>query len=181
MEQQHTVYLYEEDSSLMGPIADFARKGLEQKERVIIIATHQHRLNLEAILLADKLVRSETQNAHIETLDASTMLPRFLRNGWPDEGLFVDVVAQIVGSKRTDTAIHIYQEVAGVLLAGKDFLVGLQLERLWTKWAASRNRSVLCGYPASAFQTVDREYFLNQICVCHSTHIGKDKCSDKAA
>ena len=181
--KRHTVYFFEEDElSWMGPIADFFKKGLGQNETVIVIAAEQHRLDLKTQLLADKIIGLEApSDALYTTLDASTTLPLFMRNGWADERLFLKVVGQIIGSIQKQTAVRIYQEISAVHLASRDYLVGLHLERLWAKLANNEDRSFLCGYPASAFKGIQNEYLLNEICACHSENIGKQKCSDLAA
>ena len=181
--ERHTVYFFEEDDlSWLEPIADFVKNGLGQNETVIVIATEQHRLDLKTKLLADKIIGLEApSDALYTTLDASTTLPLFMRNGWPDERLFLNVVGQIIGSIQKNTAVRIYQEISAAHLASRDYLVGLHLERLWAKLANNDDRSFLCGYPASAFKGTTNEYFLNEICACHSENIGKQKCSDLAA
>ena len=181
--ERHTVYFFDEDDlSWLEPIADFVKNGLGQNETVIVIATEQHRLDLKTKLLADKIIGLEApSDALYTTLDASTTLPLFMRNGWPDERLFLNVVGQIIGSIQKNKAVWIYQEISAVHLASRDYLVGLHLERLWAKLANNEDRSFLCGYPASAFKGTANAYFLNEMCACHSENIGKQKCSDLAA
>ena len=111
----------------------------------------------------------------------ATTLSLFMRNGWPDERLFSSVVGQMVGSTEKDAGVRIYQEITAVLLTGRDFLVGLHLERLWANLVNNRGHSLLYGYPASAFKDAGTEYFLTEICSCHSESIGRDKCTDEAA
>ena len=181
--QPHIVYFFEEDDhSWLDPIADFVKKGIDQDESVIVIATEQHRLDLKTKLLANKTIGLEASNDTLyTTLDASTTLRLFMRNGWPDERLFLNVVGEIIGSIQNNTAVRIYQEISAVHLASRDYLGGLHLERLWAKLANNEDRSFLCGYPASAFKGIENEYFLNEICACHSANIGKHKCTDLAA
>jgi hypothetical protein len=166
----------------MDPIAEFVKEGLEQRETVIVIATDQRRLDLKTRLLAANVIGlGAPHDDQYGTLDASTTLSLVMRNGWPDERLFFSVVGQMVGSTQKDTAVRIYQEITAVLLTGRDYLVGLHLERLWAKMVNNRGHALLCGYPASAFKEADTEYFLTEICGCHSESIGRDKCTEKAA
>jgi hypothetical protein len=67
-------------------------------------------------ITADRFLRAGNSNAK---------LLGFLRR------LFFSVVGQMVGSTQKDTAVRIYQEITAVLLTGRDYLVGLHLERLW--------------------------------------------------
>ena len=181
--ERHRVYFYEEeDASWVNPVADFLKTGLGLSETVIVIATEQHRLDLKTKLLEDKVIGLEAPtDAQYMTLDPSATLQLFMRNGWPDERLFFNVVDQIIGSIQKHGVVRIYQEVTAILLAQTDYLVGLHLERLWGQFAKKGDRSFLCGYPTSAFKGADNEYFLNEICACHLESIGKDKCTDLAA
>lgn len=180
--ERHRVYFYEEDSSLKDPIAEFVKQGLQQDETVIVIASDQRRFDLKTRLQADNVIGLGAPNdGHYVTLDASTTLSLFMRNGLPDERLFFSVVGQMIGSTETNAGVRIYQEITAILLAGQDYLVGLHLERLWANLVNNRGHSLLCGYPASAFKGADTEYFLTEICGCHSESIGRDKCTEKAA
>jgi hypothetical protein len=182
MMERHKVYFYEEDSARADPIAEFVKSGLEGKERVIVIATEQRRAELKTRLLADNVIGLGSVNDdHYVTLDASTILSLFLRASWPDERLFFGVVGQMVGSTQRDTGVRIYQEITAVVLASRDYLVALEVERLWAKLIDDRKHALLCGYPASAFTEAETEDFLTEICACHSESIGRDKCKSKAA
>ena len=179
---RHEVYFYEEDSARADPIAEFVKDGLERLERVIVIATEQRRAELKTRLLADNVIGLGAVNDdHYVTLDASTVLSLFLRAGGPDERLFLGVVGQMVRSSRRDAGVRIYQEITAVLLASRDYLVGLQVERLWAELINDRKHALLCGYPASAFTGAETEDFLAEICACHSESIGREKCKGKAA
>ena len=180
--ERHRVYFYEEDSSWVDPIAEFVKKGVEQKETVIVIGTDQRRFDLKTRLLADNVIGLGALNdEYYVTVDAATTLSLFMRNGWPDERLFLSVVGQMFRSTQKHTRVRIYQEITAVLLVGRDYLTGLHLERLWTKLVNTREYSLLCGYPVSAFKGAETEYFLTEICACHAESIGRDKCTEKAA
>jgi hypothetical protein len=180
--ERHCVYFYEEDSSLSEPIGQFVKEGLDQKQTVIVIATDQRRFDLKKRLLADNIIGlSAPHDDQYVTLDASTTLSLFMRNGWPDERLFFSVVGHLVGSTPKNTAVRIYQEMTAVLLADRDYVVGLHLERLLAHLVENQGHALLCGYPASAFKAADTEHFLREICGSHSESIGRDKCMEKAA
>ena len=180
--ERHRVYFYEEDSSLAESIGEFVKEGLDQKQTVIVIATDQRRFDLKKRLWADNIIGlSAPHDDQYVTLDASTTLSLFMRNGWPDKRLFFSVVGHMVQSTHKNTAVRIYQEITAVLLADRNYLVGLQVERLLAHLVENQGHSLLCGYPASAFKGADTEHFLREICGCHSESIGRDKCQEKAA
>ena len=94
--ERHRVYFYEEDSSLKDRIAEFVQ-GLQQDETVIVIASDQRRFDLKTRLQADNVIGLGAPNdGHYVTLDASTTLSLFMRNGLPDERLFFSVVGQMI-------------------------------------------------------------------------------------
>lgn len=158
--ERHTVYFYENDPSLTGPIVEFVKKGLEQEETVIVIATDNHRLDLKTKLLADNVIGLEsTHDAHYMTLDASATLSLFMRDGWPDEHLFLNVIGQMIGSVQKGPAIRIYQELTAVLLAERDYLVALQIERLWKKLVKNGAVCSSAGIPHQHFMELRRNTF----------------------
>jgi hypothetical protein len=165
----HSVYFYEDDTFLIDNVADFARKGLEQQETVIIVATEQHRGDLKA-KLTDEVVGlwGPTRHNYV-TLDASATLALFMQNGWPDERLFLQVIGRIIESAAGSTRVRIYGEMVAVLWAEGNILAAIHLERLWNKLGRLRDFSLLCGYPASAFRGSDQDFAFEEVCACHST------------
>ena len=84
--QLHRVYFYEQDSSLMDPIAEFVKKGLEQQETVIVIATDQRRFDLKTRLVAANVIGlGEPHDDQYVTLDASNTLSLFMRGSIKEE------------------------------------------------------------------------------------------------
>jgi hypothetical protein len=166
----HGVYFYEDDTFLIDNVAGFAKEGLERQETVIIVATEQHRGDLKTQLTEDLVGLWAPTSGNYVTQDASTTLELFMRNGWPDEGLFLKVIGQIIqsvgggGSK----PVRIYGEMVAVLWAEGNALAAIHLERLWNKLASQQNFSLLCGYPASAFQWPDMDFAFKDVCACHS-------------
>jgi hypothetical protein len=94
----HDVYFYEDDTFLIDSVADFAKEGLERQETVIVVATEQHRGDLKTKLTEGVVGLWAPAASNYVTLDASTTLGLFMRNGWPDEGLFLKVIGQIIQS-----------------------------------------------------------------------------------
>jgi hypothetical protein len=101
-------------------------------------------------------------------LDASATLGLFMRNGWPDEGLFLKVIGQIIQAAQGNKPVRIYGEMVAVLWAEGNALAAIHLERLWNKLGSQRNFTLLCGYPSSAFQRADMDFAFEDVCVCHS-------------
>ncbi|HKY70379.1 MAG TPA: MEDS domain-containing protein [Nitrospira sp.] len=167
--KNHSVYFYEDDTFLIHKVAQFVNTGLEREETVIVVATDQHRDDLKLKLIKDEVIGLSAWNArNYVTLDASETLALFMRNGWPDEHLFLSVIGQIIQSAAAAKPVRIYGEMVAVLFAEGNSLAAIQLERLWNKLAGQRPFSLLCGYPAATFQTSDMDYAYENVCACHS-------------
>ena len=149
-------------------VAGFAKEGLERQETVIIAATKQHRSDLETKLAEDLHGLWAATSANYVTLDASSTLDLFMRKGWPDEGLFLQVIGQIIHSAPGNKPVRIYGEMVAVLWAEGNALAAIHLERLWNKLGNQRNFTLLCGYPSSAFQGADMDFAFQDVCACHS-------------
>jgi hypothetical protein len=164
----HAVYFYEDDTFLIDNVASFAKEGLEGQETVIIVATEQHRGDLRNKLTEDLVGLWAATAGNYVTLDASETLDLFMRNGWPDEELFLKVVGQIIHSVGGNKPVRIYGEMVAVLWAEGNALAAIHLERLWNKLASRRNFTLLCGYSSSAFQGQDMDFAFEDVCACHS-------------
>lgn len=167
--KNHSLYVYDDDTFLIKNVVQFVKKGLEQQETVIIVATDQHRDELKRVLMAEEQIGLWARNVGTyNTLDASATLALFMRNGWPDEHLFLKVIGHIIASAAGATRVRIYGEMVAVLWAEGNPLAAIHLERLWNKLGAQRDFSLLCGYPSSAFQGGDMDFAFREVCVCHS-------------
>jgi DcmR-like sensory protein len=168
----HSVYFYEDDTFLIDNVADFAKKGLEQQEKVIIVATEQHRGDLRAKLTDQGVGLSGPMRQNYVTLDASATLALFMQDGWPDERLFLQVIGRIIESVAANKPVRIYGEMVAVLWAEGNTLAAIHLERLWNKLGSLRDFSLLCGYPASGFNGSELDFAFQEVCACHSTVVG---------
>jgi hypothetical protein len=169
----HAVYFYEEDAFLIDNVAHFVKKGLEQKETVIVVATAEHRHDLKNKLMDENLIGLlAPTGTNYWTLDASTTLSLFLLDGWPDERLFLKVIGQIIESATLGAPVRIYGEMVAVLWAEGNHRAAIRLEELWNLLAIRRDFSLLCGYPSSAFQGPDTVLAYQDMCACHSQITG---------
>jgi MEDS: MEthanogen/methylotroph, DcmR Sensory domain len=174
----HGVYFYEDDTFLVDKVAQFVKNGLERQETVIVIATAEHRTDLETKLMADNLIGlSASTGGHYLTLDASATLSLFTLNGWPDGRLFLKVMGQFIGSAPPGTGIRIYGEIVGALWAEGKYRAAIRLEELWNKFALHHDFSLLCGYPSLAFQDPDHALALEDVCACHGEITGSPRWS----
>jgi hypothetical protein len=164
----HGVYFYEDDTFLIDNVADFAKEGLERQETVIIVATDQHRGDLKTKLTENLIGLWAPAPCNYVTLDASTTLGLFMRNGWPDEGLFLKVIGQIIQSAGRGKPVRIYGEMVAVLWAEGNTLAAIHLERLWNKLASQQDFTLLCGYSACSFHGPEMDFAFEDVCSYHS-------------
>lgn len=169
----HAVYFYEEDTFLIDNVGQFIKTGFERQETVIIVATAEHRMDLQAKLTDENMIGLFAPDGrNYVTLDASMTLSLFMLNDWPDEQLFLKVIGQIIASSAQGTPVRIYGEMVAVLWAQGKHKAAIRLEELWNTLATQQDFSLLCGYPSSAFQGAGNTSLFNGVCACHSQIIG---------
>ena len=167
----HAVHFYEDDAFLIENVAHFVKTGLQQGETVIVVATEEHRSDLKAQLVSDGMIGlASPADARYLTLDAAATLPLFLLNDWPDERLFLKVMGQIIASSANQGPVRIYGEMVAVLWAQGKHKAAIRLEELWNELAKQQDFSLLCGYPASAFE---QSAALEAVCACHTQVTGR--------
>jgi hypothetical protein len=165
----HAIGLYEDDTFLIDNVAHFVKKGLEQKETVIVVATAEHREDLRNKLMAENVIGLlAPAGTNYWTLDASTTLSLFLIDGWPDGRMFLKVIGQMIESATRGAPVRIYGEMVAVLWAEGNHRAAIRLEELWNKLATQREFSLLCGYPSFAFRDPDMKASFQEVCACHS-------------
>ena len=165
----HAVYFYAEDFFLIDKVAHFVRRGLDQNETVIVIATAEHRAELKSKLMAENVIGLlASSGRNYVPFDVSTILDLVMHNGWPHESLFLKVMGQMIESSASGAPVRIYGEMVAVLCAEGKQRAAIRLEELWNKLAMQCEFSLLCGYPLLAFQGHDNALAFQHICACHS-------------
>ena len=163
---EHMAQFYQDDSVLLDTLWGFLGGGL--RVGVIVIATENHLNALEQRLagLVDlDLRRSEDQYIPMVAEDA---LARFMRNGWPDERLFADVVFELIARARGDGRnVRAFGEMVAVLWGRGDHAATVHLEHLWHGLCNTQAFSLLCSYPKAGF-TQDPSDSVRAICEAHS-------------
>ena len=92
-EPAHVVQFYEGDVPLVDAIARFIGAGLGAGDAAVVIATERHRQGLEERLRARGLeLAAARADGRYVTVDAAEMLAAVMRDDWPDEARFRQVV-----------------------------------------------------------------------------------------
>lgn len=166
----HFVQLYRSEAELIEPLAAFVSDGIWQSERVLVIATPEHRQSL-AVALRERRIDlfSATPTPQLVLLDAAETLARFMSGRHPDRQLFQQTVGEMVrhaaGGGRK---LRAFGEMVALLWAEGNRRGAIELEELWNELSRACRFSLFCAYPdADAADAVDG-FSLQQICRAHA-------------
>ncbi|HEY1534858.1 MAG TPA: MEDS domain-containing protein, partial [Polyangiaceae bacterium] len=165
----HAVQFYEDEAFLFETVGDFLYEGLLAGERVVVVATQEHRGGfLRRIAARAQLGAMQNQ---LVFLDARETLAKFMIDGMPDRELFQKLVAGVMGLD-TDGGpappIRAYGEMVDVLWRDGQCSAALRLEELWNDAGKAHSFSLLCAYVMSNFyREGDTEHFAD-VCDRHS-------------
>jgi hypothetical protein len=166
---EHRVQIYDDDASFLDALEAFVLAGLTQDEAVILIATDVHLALLGARLQqAGHDVPAAIARRQLLTIDAPAALARFMRDGWPDETLFHDFVAEQLGQVRPHyPTVRAFGEMVALLWANGEREATLRLEHLWARLCKSAEFSLFCAYPRAGF-TQDAEQSMRDVHLAHA-------------
>jgi PAS domain S-box-containing protein len=114
-------------------MSSFIGTGLDMSDVCIVIATKDHRENLEKQLHAKglDLAGASTQGDYI-SLDADETLSNLMFGGLPDPGLFAEVIGtMIMQAAKGQRHIRIFEETVALLWKEGNQLASCRLEELW--------------------------------------------------
>ncbi len=117
---------------IVSTVARFVTDALSHGRGAIVVATQAH---LDAVLAKAGDVRTAIRYHQLVTVDAEALLSRFIVDGMPNEGLFVENVVPMIVKVRAATGhtrVHIYGEMVDVLWRAGNTKAMLALEEMWT-------------------------------------------------
>lgn len=170
----HIVHFYDEDTKFLDPLSRSLGAALGSGGVVVVIATPAHRTELSRrlTLLGVNHPRAIKQGRYL-ALDAEETLGRFMRDGWPDEPLFGEVVGRVLESAMAALPdekgrVVAFGEMVALLSAQGRTGAAVRLEQLWNGLTRKYPFSLQCAYPIANFQkSGDEDWFL-KICAEHS-------------
>lgn len=160
----HAVQFYEDDATLRRAVSGYLRDGVRSGERLMVIATSEHRESFTSDLRADGV-----DPADAIFLDARSTLEQFFDGKMIDESRFHAVVGGAVASAGANgRRVRAYGEIVELLWGDGNSDAALRLEELWNDLAMSDTFSLLCAYSTGHFyKTTDDTARFDEVCNRH--------------
>jgi signal transduction histidine kinase len=169
--RSHSVQFYEEEAILFDTVAHYLATGLEMGDRLLVIATPEHRAGFMK-RLDERGGMEALESGQITLLDARATLAKFMVDGMPDRDLFLDAIGRILirlqGDGEHPARIRAYGEMVDVLWRAGNSRAALQLEELWNDALAEHSFSLLCAYVMGNFYKEGDAAKFFEVCHTHS-------------
>jgi len=167
---EHFVQFYDNDAYLVEAVATFIGAALQAGGAGIVVATPQHREQIEAALQGDRFdLAALASSGHYVALDAAATLDTFMRDGSPDGQRFETVIGDILTTAaRHGQQVRVYGEMVSLLAAAGNPAATIRLEQLWNELLRTRAFSLLCGYAMDQFGGEAMAELLSGVCAEHS-------------
>lgn len=166
---EHCVQIYDDDTAFLDALESYVVSALGLDEAVIIIATGSHtelltkRLKVSGIDMPGAIARDQ-----FIAIDATCALSAFMRDGWPDEALFLSLVRTLLKRARTGhVRVRAFGEMVALLWANGEREATIRLEHLWARLCKSDEFDLFCAYPRAGF-TQDAEQSMMDVRLAHS-------------
>jgi signal transduction histidine kinase len=170
--ETHAVQFYESEDFLFGAVADFLGAGLRAGERVLVVATEEHRQGFwHRIRLAGFDLEGALGEGRLTFLDARETLSNVLIGEMPDWDLFRARIGSALESSRVaacDGRIRAFGEMVDLLWREGRREAAIRLEEMWNELGRMHSFSLLCAYVMGNFyKEADADQF-QRICGTHS-------------
>ncbi len=167
---EHFVQFYEADQPLFDSLASFIGGGLTAGEPGIVVATPEHRAELERRLRATgiDLDAARAAGAYV-ALDADETLSRIMVDGMPDPQRFAEVIGgELTRAARGGPGLRVFGEMVGLLLARGHAAATIRLEELWNELRRTHAFRLFCAYPLEQLGDRGLAHPIAEVCARHS-------------
>ena len=168
----HFVQFYESDAFLADRIAEFFAAGFEANECAVLIASPEHRIDVEKRLHDRGLPLADIQKAgRYFALDARETLSGLLYGGVLEEELFCRKIGGLLEETTQGgrLGVRAFGEMVALLCAEKKHDLAIRLEEMWNDLGRKYPLSLLCGYPMKDLCDTSTGEAFHHICEAHST------------
>jgi PAS domain S-box-containing protein len=170
----HFVQFYKDEEALLDEVADFMDGALRRGDAGVVIATPLHRQGIDRRLQrAREAVGAEHWfPGEFIALDADETLQRFMREDWPDETLFMEVIGDVLKRASRDGArsVRAFGEMVALLFERRQQAAAVRLEELWNALSQQQAFSLYCAYPLNLFTRSEDRLAFHRVCSTH-THV----------
>ncbi|HEX8032561.1 MAG TPA: PAS domain S-box protein, partial [Ktedonobacterales bacterium] len=166
----HAVQFYETDDFLVEALSGFVREGLDAGEACVVVAAQSHLSPLVMRMEASQLdIASAQAHDALIWLDADETLARFMVNGMPHTGRFVEVIGGIIArAAMRGRHVRVFGEMVAELWRQENQAAALRLEELWNELRdAVQPFSLCCAYPMGCFAGEGNLALFTEICDEH--------------
>jgi MEDS: MEthanogen/methylotroph, DcmR Sensory domain len=166
---EHFVQIYESEEVFMDILASFASDALKHDHVAVVIATRVHRQGLNERLMESghDLAALRLQDRFI-SLDVEEMLRKFMANGWVDDKLFFQFVADILARATKDgRKVRAFGEMVTIMWSKGYYGAAVRMEHLCHRLCAENSFPLFCAYPEIGFAENGSEAMAH-ICAAHS-------------
>jgi anti-sigma regulatory factor (Ser/Thr protein kinase) len=179
----HVVRFYERDGELADAVSGYLGGALANDEAAIAVATPEHMARFEEEMTSAGVdVQAALEDNRLVVLDASETLDRFMRDGWPEEAAFDDVIGGVLRSANAaGRPVRAYGEMVAVLWDSGLISAAVRLEELWNGLAERTPFSLFCAYPAEIVGGAHDVESLVNVCHLHSAVVGAPPDLDEAS
>ena len=169
-EPYHIVHFYDSDSYLAETVRDFIADGLNKGEDAVVIATRQHRDDIELALSRTGInVEEARAEGRYQSFDVASTLAGLMVDGAVDEGLFeTEMGGLIAGSAGEAPPVRLFGEIVTHLWNEGNVAGAIHLEDLWCSLLKVQPVALMCAYPMHAFSREGDAERFNEICSRHS-------------
>lgn len=165
----HCMQIYDDDAAFLDALESYAESALKLDEAIIIIATDAHMASLTSRLVqAGVDLPLAIARDQFVGVNAQAALSTFMRDGAPDETLFLLLVRGLLKRARAShRKVRAFGEMVALLWANGEHTATIQLEHLWARLCKSEEFALFCAYPRAGF-TQNAEQSMMDVRLAHS-------------
>lgn len=169
-EREHFVQYYDGEGSLIDSLTSFIGAGLGNDDACIVIATPEHRNELD-----DELDARGIDASRMISLDAAEVLDKFMVKRLPSRELFRKTIGSVLDKCQNERPIRAFGEMVALLWAQDNEAGAVLLEQLWNELGRDYAFTLFCAYPMSQLSKRGHQEAISRINRLHSCSITPER------